>query len=62
MDRRQCGQGAVWTDGSVDRGYGHVVDGGVHPPPPLVTATEAGGRHPTGMHTCSTDIALSSKF
>ena len=23
-----------------------------HPPPPLETATEAGGTHPTGMHSC----------
>ena len=34
---------------------GHAFRGGqTLPPPPVDTATEAGGKHPTGMHSCLT--------
>ena len=43
-----CGQGGC-GQGCVDAGSGR----GVHPPAtPPMTVTEAGGTHPTGMHSC----------
>ena len=53
LDRR-CGYGGCVNRVCVERvGCGRgCVDGGVHPPLPLVMATEAVGTHPTGMHSC----------
>ena len=45
---RGCGQEGVWT-GKVGWGCGQGVYTGVHCP---MIPTEAGGTHPTGMHSC----------
>ena len=40
--------------GGVHPGGACVQGGQTLPPPPVDTATEAGGKHPTGMHSCLT--------
>ena len=46
--------GGLYPGASLSRG-GSLCDRDLHPPPPpvhLMTATAAGGMHPTGMHSC----------
>ena len=45
-------QHAMGQSGVVDTHLGRQPPSG-QTPPPRETATEAGGTHPTGMHSCS---------
>ena len=60
--KRSFGQGNMFTGVCLSTGGGGAWSRGVPGGDPPPTATAAGGTHPTGMHSCLTNMIASKHF